>query len=321
MPSTAGTELKRALVSSKVNSSGSRSRKQRTLPSEVQQLKERLEDELRAAVEQWVQRTTQDGAELDDEWAGRLAEGARLLEIDIADCAAAVRAAYTERLALPQDSIEELRRAWELAGAGIRALGGALAIDVAEALGYIDSQLNAVADSLPEMEVTQWREWLKRLLRDWQRQGEAFRKGGTEPSLQAAIDARAEWLFSTKIFAKADAAGRGSGSDTGDAGDGEWQSADGASDGEASGAETDGEEAEGEEAEGETGPPLWAEYDALDDLSYHELWAAHQQEFPNFCFWHVCGGCSRGSMCRFEHGGWPEGYQDMCYSVTGIWPE
>ena len=105
------------------------------------------------------------------------------------------------------------------------------------------------------------------LLRDWQKQGEAFRKGGTEPSLQAAIDARAEWLFSTKIFAKADAAGRDSGSDAGDAGDGEWQSADGASEGEASGAETEGEEAEGEEAEGETGPPLWAEYDALDDLS------------------------------------------------------
>ena len=149
------------------------------------------------------------------------------------------------------------------------------------------------------------------------------RAGGEMPPEErqrAATGSTAAAQFSTKIFAKADAAGRDSGSDAGDAGDGEWQSADGASEGEASGAETEGEEAEGEETEGETGPPLWAEYDALDDLSYQELWAAHQQEFPHFCFWHVCGGCSRGSACRFEHGSWPEGYQDMCYSVTGVWP-
>ena len=153
MRGAVGTELKRALVSSKVNSYGASSRRYRTLPREVQQLKERLEDELRAAIERWVRRTTDDGAELDDAWASKLADGARLLVIDIADCVSAVRAAYTGRLASRQDSMEELRRAWALAAAGISALGSALEVEVAPQLGRIGDQLSTVADSMPEVAV------------------------------------------------------------------------------------------------------------------------------------------------------------------------
>ena len=166
------TELQRALVSSKVNPSGRASSKQSTLPREVQQLREDLEDELRAALESWVLRTTDDAAELDDAQAQKLAAAVQLLEIEVSDFVAAVRKAFVGRLRAPQGGMVELRRAWQLAESGISALTRALTIDERDQLERIGTQLNSVADSISELGASEWHQWLQRVFRSWRKAGE-----------------------------------------------------------------------------------------------------------------------------------------------------